>query len=62
MALNSTGDKPQNSGIIREDGPELLGSQKSCLHKDIYELGKELESFVIAEGTCMGHSLPICQK
>ena len=39
---------------IREDG-RIIGVTEELSAQDIYELGKELDSFVIASGTRMGH-------
>ena len=47
-------DKPVNEWDIREDG-RITGITEELSAQDIYELGKELDPFVIAEGTCMGH-------
>ena len=47
-------DKPVNEWYIREDG-RITGITEELSAQDIYELGKELDPFVIAEGTRMGH-------
>ena len=47
-------DKPVNEWDIREDG-RITGITEELSAQDIYELGKELDPFVIAEGTRMGH-------
>ena len=47
-------DKPVNEWDIREDG-RITGITEELSAQDIYELGKELDLFVIAEGTRMGH-------
>ena len=47
-------DKPVNEWDIREDG-RITGITEELSTQDIYELGKELDPFVIAEGTRMGH-------
>ncbi len=47
-------DKPVTEWDIREDG-RIIGVTEELSAQDIYELGKELEPFVIASGTRMGH-------
>ena len=47
-------DKPVTVWDIREDG-RIIGVTEELSAQDIYELGKELDHFVIAEGTRMGH-------
>ena len=47
-------DKPVNEWYIREDG-RITGITEELSAQDIYELGKELDPFVIAEGTRIGH-------
>ena len=47
-------DKPVNEWDIREDG-RIIGVTEELSAQAIYELGKEIEPFVIAEGTRMGH-------
>ena len=47
-------DKPVTVWDIREDG-RIIGVTEELSAQDIYELGKEIEPFVIAEGTRMGH-------
>ena len=47
-------DKPVAEWDIREDG-QITGITEELSAQDIYELGKELDPFVIAEGTRMGH-------
>ena len=47
-------DKPVTVWDIREDGC-IIGVTEELSAQDIYELGKEIEPFVIAEGTRMGH-------
>ena len=47
-------DKPVTVWDIREDG-RIIGVTEELSAQDIYQLGKELDPFVIAEGTCMGH-------
>ena len=43
-----------NEWDIREDG-RIIGVTEELSAQDIYELGKELDPFVIAEGTRIGH-------
>lgn len=47
-------DKPVTEWDIREDG-RIIGVTEELSAQAIYELGKELDSFVIASGTRMGH-------
>ena len=47
-------DKPVTVWDIREDG-HIIGVTEELSAQDIYELGQDLEPFVIAEGTRMGH-------
>ena len=47
-------DKPVTEWDIREDG-RIIGVTEELSGQDIYELGKELDPFVIASGTRMGH-------
>lgn len=47
-------DKPVTVWDIREDG-RIIGVTEELSAQDIYQLGKEIEPFVIAEGTRMGH-------
>lgn len=47
-------DKPVAEWEIREDG-RIIGVTEELSAQAIYELGKELDPFVIAEGTRMGH-------
>lgn len=47
-------DKPVTVWDIREDG-RIIGVTEELSAQDIYELGRNLEPFVIAEGTRMGH-------
>ena len=47
-------DKPVTEWGIREDG-RIIGVTEELSAQDIYELGKEIESFAIASGTRMGH-------
>ena len=47
-------DKPVTEWDIREDG-RIIGVTEELSAQDIYELGQELDPFVIAEGTRMGH-------
>ena len=47
-------DKPVTEWDIREDG-RIIGVTEELSAQDIYELGQDLEPFVIAEGTRMGH-------
>ena len=47
-------DKPEAEWDIREDG-RIIGVTEELSAQDIYQLGKEIEPFVIAEGTRMGH-------
>ena len=47
-------DKPVTVWDIREDG-RIIGVTEELSAQAIYELGKELDPFVIAEGTRMGH-------
>ena len=47
-------DKPVVEWDIREDG-RIIGVTEELSAQDIYELGKELDPFVIASGTRMGH-------
>lgn len=47
-------DKPVNEWDIREDG-RITGITEELSAQEIYELGKELDPFVIAEGNRMGH-------
>ena len=48
------GDKPVTVWDIREDG-RIIGVTEELSAQDIYQLGKEIEPFVIASGTRMGH-------
>ena len=47
-------DKPVNKWDIREDG-RIIGVTEELSAQDIYELGRDVDPFVIAEGTRMGH-------
>ena len=47
-------DKPVTEWDIREDG-RIIGVTEELSAQDIYELGQELDPFVIASGTRMGH-------
>lgn len=47
-------DKPVSSWDIREDG-RIVGVTEELAAQDIYELGREVEPFVIAPDTRMGH-------
>lgn len=47
-------DKPVTEWGIREDG-RIIGVTEELSAQDIYQLGKEIESFAIASGTRMGH-------
>ena len=47
-------DKPVNEWDIREDG-RIIGVTEELSAQAIYELGRDIEPFVIAEGTRMGH-------
>ena len=47
-------DKPVTVWDIREDG-RIIGVTEELSAQDIYQLGKELDPFVIAEGTRMGY-------
>ena len=47
-------DKPVTVWDVREDG-RIIGVTEELSAQAIYELGKELDPFVIAEGTRMGH-------
>ena len=47
-------DKPVTEWDIREDG-RIIGVTEELSAQAIYELGKELDPFVIASGTRMGH-------
>lgn len=47
-------DKPVTVWDIREDG-RIIGVTEELSAQDIYELGQELNPFVIASGTRMGH-------
>ncbi len=47
-------DKPVTVWDIREDG-RIIGVTEELSAQAIYELGQELETFVIANGTRMGH-------
>ncbi len=47
-------DKPVTEWDIREDG-RIIGVTEELSAQAIYELGQELELFVIASGTRMGH-------
>ena len=47
-------DKPVTVWDIREDG-RIIGVTEELSARAIYELGKELDHFVIEEGTRMGH-------
>ena len=47
-------DKPVTEWDIREDG-RIIGVTEELSAQDIYELGQELDLFVIASGTRMGH-------
>ena len=47
-------DKPVTVWDIREDG-RIIGVTEELSAQDIYELGQELDPFVIANGTRMGH-------
>ena len=47
-------DKPVTEWDIREDG-RIIGVTEELSAQDIYELGQDLEPFVIAGGTRMGH-------
>ena len=47
-------DKPVTVWDIREDG-RIIGVTEELSAQDIYELGQELDPFVITNGTRMGH-------
>ena len=47
-------DKPVTEWDIREDG-RIIGVTEELSAQAIYELGKELDPFIIASGTRMGH-------
>ena len=47
-------DKPVTVWDIREDG-RIIGVTEELSAQDIYELGQDIETFVIASGTRMGH-------
>ena len=47
-------DKPEAEWDVREDG-RIIGVTEELSAQAIYELGRELDPFVIAEGTRMGH-------
>ena len=47
-------DKPVTDWDIREDG-RIIGVTEELSAQDIYELGQDVEPFVIASGTRMGH-------
>ena len=47
-------DKPVAEWDIREDG-RIIGVTEELSAQDIYELGRDVDPFVIAEGTRMGH-------
>ena len=47
-------DKPVTVWDIREDG-RIIGVIEELSAQDIYELGRDVDPFVIAEGTRMGH-------
>lgn len=47
-------DKPVAEWEIREDG-QIIGVTEELSSQTIYELGRDIEPFVIAEGTRMGH-------
>lgn len=47
-------DKPVTVWDIREDG-RIIGVTEELSAQDIYELGQELDPFVVASGTRMGH-------
>ena len=47
-------DKQVAKWDIREDG-RIIGVTEELSAQDIYQLGKEIEPFAIASGTCMGH-------
>ena len=47
-------DKPVVEWDIREDG-RIIGVTEELSAQAIYELGRDIEPFVIAEGTRMGH-------
>ena len=47
-------DKPVTVWDIREDG-RIIGVTEELSAQDIYELGQDIEPFVIASGTRMGH-------
>ena len=47
-------DKPMTEWDIREDG-RIIGVTEELSAQDIYELGRDVEPFVIASGTRMGH-------
>ena len=47
-------DKPVTVWDIREDG-RIIGVTEELSAQAIYELGRDIEPFVIAEGTRMGH-------
>lgn len=47
-------DKPVTVWDIREDG-RIIGVTEELSAQDIYELGQELDPFVIASGTRIGH-------
>ena len=47
-------DKPMEEWDIREDG-RIIGVTEELSAQDIYELGRDVEPFVISSGTRMGH-------
>ena len=47
-------DKPVSTWDIREDG-RIIGVTEALAAQDIYELGKRVDPFIMAEGTRMGH-------
>ena len=47
-------DKPMEEWDIREDG-RIIGVTDELSAQDIYELGRDVEPFVISSGTRMGH-------
>lgn len=47
-------DKPVTEWDIRGDG-RIIGVTEELSAQDIYQLGKELDPFIIANGTRMGH-------
>ena len=47
-------DKPVSEWDIREDG-RIIGVTEELSAQDIYELGRDVEPFVIASGTRIGH-------